>query len=84
MVKLQALEEEARGKLIARHLDAAERKRAEGNCNEAKKSATAVLAIDAESRAHARQLLGSDSAGGGDIWSAPGGPSRHGAATGNG
>ena len=49
--KAKALEEEARGKLIARHLDAAERKRGEGNCAEAKKSANAVLAIDAENQA---------------------------------
>jgi pSer/pThr/pTyr-binding forkhead associated (FHA) protein/tetratricopeptide (TPR) repeat protein len=49
--KAKALEEEARGKLIARHLDTAERRRTEGNCAEAKKAATAVLAIDAENQA---------------------------------
>jgi hypothetical protein len=49
--KARALEEEARGKLIARHLDTAERRRTEGNCAEAKKSASAVLAIDAENQA---------------------------------
>jgi pSer/pThr/pTyr-binding forkhead associated (FHA) protein/tetratricopeptide (TPR) repeat protein len=54
--KAKALEEEARGKLIARHLDLAERKRTEGNCADAKKSATAVLAIDAENQA-AKDLI---------------------------
>jgi pSer/pThr/pTyr-binding forkhead associated (FHA) protein len=46
-----ALEEEARSKLIARHLATAEKRRAEGNCNDARKAAKAVLAIDAENQA---------------------------------
>jgi pSer/pThr/pTyr-binding forkhead associated (FHA) protein len=49
--KARALEEEARGKLIARHLDTAERRRSEGNCTDARREANAVLAIDAENQA---------------------------------
>ncbi|HXU82097.1 MAG TPA: FHA domain-containing protein [Polyangia bacterium] len=54
--KAKALEEEARGKLIARHLDTAEKKSADGNCTDARKAANAVLAIDAENQA-AKDLI---------------------------
>jgi tetratricopeptide (TPR) repeat protein len=49
--KTKALEEDARGKLIARHLDTAEKRRADGNCSEVRREANAVLAIDAENQA---------------------------------
>jgi pSer/pThr/pTyr-binding forkhead associated (FHA) protein/tetratricopeptide (TPR) repeat protein len=49
--KARALEDEARGKLIARHLDTAEKRRSDGNCADARKEANAVLAIDAENQA---------------------------------
>jgi hypothetical protein len=49
--KAKALEEESRGKLIARHLATAEKRRGEGNCTDARKEANAVLAVDAENQA---------------------------------
>jgi pSer/pThr/pTyr-binding forkhead associated (FHA) protein/tetratricopeptide (TPR) repeat protein len=49
--KAKALDEEARGKLIARHLAAAEKKRIDGDCGEVRKEANAVLVIDKENQA---------------------------------
>jgi pSer/pThr/pTyr-binding forkhead associated (FHA) protein/tetratricopeptide (TPR) repeat protein len=54
--RAKALDEEARSKLIARHMAVAEKRRAEGNCSDVRKEATAVLAIDKENQA-AQDLL---------------------------
>ena len=52
----RALHDEARAKLVAQHLGAAERRRLDGNCEAANREAEAVLAIDAQNRA-ARDVI---------------------------
>jgi pSer/pThr/pTyr-binding forkhead associated (FHA) protein len=49
--RAKAVDEEARGKLIARHLAAAEKQRLAGNCAEVKKETSAVLEFDKDNQA---------------------------------